>query len=224
MKRKTITLTICLLTCLALIGVGFSAWVITNTSEEQIEGSIEVDVVKDETLSVENSWLNDDSMFNFGEGGATNVAGDWLTVSDDAIVKDFDLTLVVKVKDANGLPCAANITPTITGDENFNNYKNIAMGEEGQSVSLVTDPACAVVEAKDENGEVIVGTYHINITINWGEAFPNGPLAYYNALAYSDANVKDAKNKLDALHNLNETKFDLKVVVSPIGGTNTPNE
>ena len=52
MKRKSLTLLVCLLACLALGSVGFAAWVITNDANAQDTGTIRVDVVKDARLSI----------------------------------------------------------------------------------------------------------------------------------------------------------------------------
>jgi len=37
MKRKTLTLTLVLLSCLALIGVGFASWIISANTTKEME-------------------------------------------------------------------------------------------------------------------------------------------------------------------------------------------
>lgn len=40
MKRKTLTLTLSILACLALIGVGFASWIISAGKTETVTGNI----------------------------------------------------------------------------------------------------------------------------------------------------------------------------------------
>lgn len=53
MKRKTLTLTLSILACLALIGVGFASWIISAGATKNAEGSFIVDTVTDNRLVVE---------------------------------------------------------------------------------------------------------------------------------------------------------------------------
>lgn len=52
MKRKTMTMLLCLLTVLSIVGVGFASWVITAEATEIRTGNIVVDTVTDERLSI----------------------------------------------------------------------------------------------------------------------------------------------------------------------------
>ena len=40
MKRKTLTLTLSILACLALIGVGFASWIISADTSATAQGSL----------------------------------------------------------------------------------------------------------------------------------------------------------------------------------------
>lgn len=53
MKRKTLTLTLSILACLALIGVGFASWIISADTSTNAKGSFIVDTVTDNRLVVE---------------------------------------------------------------------------------------------------------------------------------------------------------------------------
>lgn len=214
MKRKTLTLTLCILSCLALIGIGFAAWVITPTTTNEKVGTIQVDTVTDNSLTVEYKWLDDKSTFVFGEGGTAAKDGDWLTVSADALVKDFDLTLVVTVTDKDGNPTEADVTASIKADENF----------EKLIGTYVTEPQVAVSTQDAEGKDLEKGTYYVNITIDWGTAFPDGPLAYYNSLPYSSENAKDAEDTLSEVSKLNGAGFTLTIVTKPVTIIETPAE
>lgn len=96
MKRKTLTLTLCLLSCLALIGVGFAAWIITSDTEQEIEGNISVDTVTDNRLSVETSWKDDKNAIVFGwKTGEYTYS--WLKNTDPTYAENLTVTLVVNV-------------------------------------------------------------------------------------------------------------------------------
>ena len=66
MKRKTLTLTLSILACLALIGVGFASWIIFANAVDKAEGNIIVDTVADKTYVVSGSWLDGKSSITFG--------------------------------------------------------------------------------------------------------------------------------------------------------------
>lgn len=116
MKRKTLTLTLCLLSCLALIGVGFAAWIITSDTEQEIEGNISVDTVTDNRLSVETSWKDDKNAIVFGwKTGEYTYS--WLKNTDPTYAENLTVTLVVNVKDSGGSPIdAQTVNATIMGD------------------------------------------------------------------------------------------------------------
>ena len=57
MKRKTLTLTLSILACLALIGVGFASWIISADAIKEAEGNIIVDTVTDKSYVISAaSW------------------------------------------------------------------------------------------------------------------------------------------------------------------------
>ena len=53
MKRKTMTLVLCLLAALALVSVGFASWVISADANKTVSGNIKVDTVEDKRLSAD---------------------------------------------------------------------------------------------------------------------------------------------------------------------------
>ena len=76
MKRKSLTLLVCLLACLALGSVGFAAWVITSDNSDTTTGQVRVDVVKDARLQV-NAEI--DGTIVFGSRAKTStVEHDWM--------------------------------------------------------------------------------------------------------------------------------------------------
>ena len=57
MKRKTLTLTLSILACLALIGVGFASWIISADTSTTAQGSFIVDTVTDNRLEATGRWI-----------------------------------------------------------------------------------------------------------------------------------------------------------------------
>ena len=66
MKRKTLTLTLSILACLALIGVGFASWVISAGKTETVTGNIVVDDVSDKRISLTYEWVGGNSSIIYG--------------------------------------------------------------------------------------------------------------------------------------------------------------
>lgn len=206
MKRKTLTLTLVLLSCLALIGVGFASWIISANTTEEVEGNISVDTVTDNRLTVTTAWLNEKNSVVFGwkEGTYTN---NWLKNTDTNYAENLSVTLVVTVKDAKGnakdAAATNGVTATIQGDEKYTTAKN---------ANLVGELPEAVVEKVEGQ----TGVYHVTFTFTWGSTF-NGqnPLEYYNNQGYTDELATAAKTNLDSLSALKDSKFTITLTVKP---------
>lgn len=202
MKRKTLTLTLCLLSCLALIGVGFAAWIITSNTEQEIEGNISVDTVTDNRLTVETSWLNNKDSITFGWKNG-DYAYSWLKNTDATYAENLTVTLVVNVKDSGGSPIdAQTVTATITGDDAY---------ATAVSSNLVNALPATLTAQKQETG-----VYHITITLSWGSEFGNqNPMEYYNGQEYTLELANQAKTNLTALETLKTSTFTVTVTVTP---------
>lgn len=202
MKRKTLTLVLCLLSCLALIGVGFASWIITSNTEQNAEGNISVDTVTDNRLTVETSWLDEKNSIVFGwkDGSYTN---SWLQNTDPTYKENLTVTLVVTVKNSENVAVdAQNITAKIIGDEKYTT---------AQAANLVGTLPTLTAEKQEATG-----VYHITITLTWGSAFNNqNPLEYYNNQEYETELANNAKTNLTALEALKDSKFTVTLTVTP---------
>ena len=69
MKRKSLTLTICILTILSLASIGFASWIIINpTPIEPTVGEIAVDDVTSEVFTIETAWdTTSNGKINYGK-------------------------------------------------------------------------------------------------------------------------------------------------------------
>ena len=215
MKRKTLTLTLSILACLALIGVGFASWIISANAADKAEGSFIVDTVTDKSYTVEGSWLDNQSKITFGAPDTMNNTSDtWLTNDSKDKKENLTVTYQLTVTYGNGSKAtgiANKITAGVTAPESAS-YTAAVNGK------LIIAPTNATVE---ETGEG-TGVYNITVTYQWGEHFGKvNPYTYYNAKTATDTltdstttYMQDAKTSLDTLSKIEETvKFTLNITV-----------
>lgn len=199
MKRKTLTLTLSILACLALIGVGFASWIISANTSTKAEGSFIVDTVADKTYVVSGEWLENKSSIIFGAPDTMNAQNPWLTNNSEGKTENLTVTYQLTVtygdgKKATGI--ANKITALVTAPENAN-YTAAVNGK------LIIAPTNATVEEAPEGN----GKYNITVTYQWGEHFGNvNPYTYYNAKTATDklsgtetTYMQDAKTSLETL-------------------------
>lgn len=199
MKRKTLTLTLSILACLALIGVGFASWIISANTSTKAEGSFIVDTVADKTYVVSGEWLENKSSIIFGAPATMNAENPWLTNNSEGKTENLTVTYQLTVTYGDGTKAtgiANKITALVTAPENAN-YTAAVNGK------LIIAPTNAtVVEAPEGNGK-----YNITVTYQWGEHFGNvNPYTYYNAETATDklsgtetTYMQDAKTSLETL-------------------------
>lgn len=215
MKRKTLTLTLSILACLALIGVGFASWIISADAAKKAEGSFIVDTVNDKSYKVEGTWLGNQSKITFGAPDTMNNTSDtWLTNDSTDKKENLTVTYQLTVTYGNGSKAAGianKITAVVTAPENPNYTAAVDGG-------LIIAPTNATVE---ETGEG-TGVYNITVTYQWGEHFGKvNPYTYYNEKTATDTltdstttYMQDAKTSLDTLSKIEETvKFTLNITV-----------
>ena len=212
MKRKTLTLTLSILACLALIGVGFASWIISANTSTTEQGSFIVDTVSDKSYTVTGDWKDKKSeiIFSAPTGDTTN---GWLT-NDSAKKENLTVTYQLTVTYGDGSKAAGianKITAVVTAPENAN-YTAAVNGK------LIIAPTNATVE---ETGEG-TGVYNITVTYQWGEHFGKvNPYTYYNGKTATDTltdstttYMQDAKTSLNTLSKIEETvKFTLNITV-----------
>lgn len=200
MKRKTLTLTLSILACLALIGVGFASWVISAGKSKTATGNIVVDDVSDKRISLSYEWVDGKSSIIYGwDENYTVKTTDWLKNNTEGKKADLDLTLKITVKDGNeNLYDPESISVTITADEAY----TTALGE-GVVGALPT--LTAVRES--------TGVYKIVIVFTWGKHFGgNNPLAFYNDVTKSaETHGEDAKKYLGYVEALKDCTFTVTI-------------
>lgn len=224
MKRKTLTLTLSILACLALIGVGFASWIISANTSTNAKGNIIVDTVTDKSYVISAaSWKDGNSKISFGAPKEMNVTGAWLT--NDSTDKTENLTvtyqLTVTYADttpATGLVDSKKIAATF-GAPNDPNYKK-AISDE-----LIIAPESTIIT------ETSAGVYEITVTYKWGKHFANSadaeegvnPYTYYNGNGRqatdkigetSTTYMQDAKTSLKTLEDIGaNVEFTLTIEI-----------
>lgn len=221
MKRKTLTLTLSILACLALIGVGFASWIISADAIKEAEGNIIVDTVADKTYVVSGSWLDDKSSITFGAPATMNAHNPWLTNDSEGKTENLTVTYQLTVKYGDNTPATGikdKITALVVAPENAS-YTAAVNG--GLIIALKN----ATVEETAEGS----GIYNITVTYKWGKHFADSadategvnPYTYYNAKTATDklsgtetTYMQDAKTSLETLSKIEASvKFTLNITV-----------
>lgn len=200
MKRKTLTLTLSILACLALIGVGFASWIISAEKTETVTGNIVVDDVSDKRISLTYEWVDGNSSIIYGwDENYTANAKDWLKNNTEGKKADLDLTLKITVKDVNeNLYDPESISATIEADAAYTTAKEKGVVGELPTLTAVRKST---------------GVYNIEIKFTWGKHFGgNNPLAFYNdGTKTAETDGEDAKEYLGYVAALKDCKFRVTI-------------
>lgn len=214
MKRKTLTLTLSILACLALIGVGFASWIISANTSTTAQGSFIVDTVTDNRLEATGRWItitkdsgenevvtSDDNSakVSFGAPATMDKTDAWLTNdkkgTTEKLTVVYELTVKTKGKEFVSNLSGDEITGTVSCSDETYNPKYVAL-----SRLTVTNKGN--------------GIYYLQLDFDWGTDFGGkNPYVYYNGKDYSDALAEEAFNKLDAIKALNNITFTFNISV-----------
>lgn len=234
MKRKTLTLTLVLLSCLALIGVGFASWIISANTTEELEGNISVDMVIDNRLKVTGlDWIGEKKNVQYGYAGTAKDT-DWLKVSDDAVEENLLVTLEFTVTDAGGKAVTGLTTSSISAKVTPQT-KLIGDVEKDVYNDLLGEKIVGALPTMENDGIKLTekgnGKYELAFQFKWGDVFKNttgvveNPYVFFNSKEYGSTltigentvNVeKAALDLLTALKELNTVAFNVELTIAPI--------
>lgn len=236
MKRKTLSLTLCLLTCLALIGVGFAAWLITYSATANTESNIVVDTVSEKHYYISYAFQESapsKQSITFGAPSERTNSSAWLT-SDGTKIENLEVVYKVTIKDSND-PSAKGIQvqtsgPAEEGKPYFKATLSVsdpdgkwAAAKDAHLVTLSETAAISAVQGNSEDGYY----YLVTITANWGSYFdetpsnPVNPYVFFNSKGSATTPVEggsgttwgeEALAKLTAIQSIN-AKFVLTLTV-----------
>lgn len=229
MKKKFLLpiLSVCMV--VALVSVGFAAWLITGNDTSGAQGNFVTHDVTNEYFTASASTA--DGKIEFGKGTATTTNGTpWFNFDGDSQEK-LTATFTVKVTPdvAENLDTVLgknNIKVTLKAQDNaYDNavtkgivaYPEIACGETNKATAenLVTGVSITLTKTNfNASGEATV-----TVTFKWGA---NGnPYTYYNN-TYETAKVagqtvrSNATTALNTLHELSNDKYDIALEVVPV--------
>lgn len=194
MKKRTLTLTLCLLALVALFSVGFAAWIVTSPiNDAKPDGSITVDTVSDERVTL--SATITEAEIVFGRESNEAIAAypyKWvvldsvstenltatvtLTITGFSYLKDITLNLTTALKDGvtkpeiymntdySGTGYADAVTAKLVGALPYQNVK-LTNAELRAATDSEEDIYCTVVESSN------TATVVIKVHFTWGEKF-----------------------------------------------------
>ena len=201
MKRRTLTLMICLLSVLSLVSVGFASWIITANDTEDVTGNIQIETVTDNRVFIVDIVDPSDIVFGAPETPET-FANPWFTAKDMA-TENLSATITFDVQKKDGTPIArsgVNITASVeVKDTEGTTFAELVSDGYIQAVPTVT---------------VSDSAYSITISLNWGAKWGNkNPYNYYNALdvaTYGD----QAYNDITAFAALNTLQYKVTITAA----------
>lgn len=215
MKRRSLTLVVCLLATLSLASVGFAAWVISAGDTEQMTGSFLVEDVTDERYEIRNlsvdgvnwnhatsSWTGEAPQFVFGKNDV-DTTYNWLKNSTSE-----KLTLVVKFK----IYHKEDETEVI-------NLDKVTITNTFSATGLTKESnVYATIVAANPTAEYQDGFWTFEIELAWGSYFAESknPFEYYNGLEITDTLAEEAKTKLETMYaDTASASYTLKIDVQP---------
>lgn len=220
MKRKTMTLVLCLLAALALVSVGFASWVISADAKGETEGQITVDTVVDNRLTVDISFKDNVKEFRFGAPETMNNSNAWLK-NDSEDKEKLTVVLNVKVtKDASNTISASDLKSKIKVTEFASTLFEATYAETTKKYINKTEPLVSDVTVDSSNPNIF--NFTITLQLKWGNVFADGaeategdnPYIYYNGKTDEEA-AETAKQTLQAFNEAaKNAKFTVKLTIS----------
>ena len=230
MKRKTLSLTLCLLTCLALIGVGFAAWVITYSDTDSKTGNINVETVV--TNEYDFVIIDEAQSFNFTKPAhPQEFSNPWLTITSETtevLSVSFDVKVVNKSAQGSenkGIQLSFKTYLAVADKPEVTVSFKVADTYTSQwtavtGANLLKDFTIAV--GQKEFTEAGGYVYTITISTDWGTAL-NGqnPYNYYNAQNMTASNgkepsvtfAKEAENNMKLIAALSGANYTLTLAI-----------
>ena len=228
MKRRNLTVIICLLAICALISVGFSAWVITNDAGKDLDGTVSVDVVKDARIGMSVNFV-DNGKIVFGAKNSTSAQEGWLKYeqskdeSGGLLDLDEKLTIQLHLEIGNYSYLDDTAAITLTFEEDGGTHYAAAL-EKGY-VAELPNRVLTKAELIDEETDVLSNVVYdeaadtvkcdITITFAWGTTFGGqNPIDFYNGQAYTDDLGDEAFETLEDLNKvLNNGSINYKLKI-----------
>ena len=220
MKRKGLFTALMLFVSVALVSVGFAAWVITGSANvTNNTGSFSVETeIKDMRVNLSDLDFGDDNgVIAFTGCDDTTNPDKWLHF-DSAVKENLSTTITATI---------SAVDPSYVGDVTITLAGNDAYTE------LFNKNIVGVLPTQNNGISYTIGDYSLNeetnkyealititITFTWGTKYYNeeantclNPLVYYNTLEQNTVNGNNAIDDLMALKSLNGENYTLNIII-----------
>lgn len=231
MKRRSLTVLLCLLAIISLASVGFASWVISASDEKIATGNITVEEVEDERLEIKYLTFSSAKAtydydaktgtmpnFEFGILPSDEITNPWLTNPD---LKEQVLKITVKFK------VFEYGTTTEVKDLTENEISVVFEALDGLLSETKDDVIneYAKIKASKPKVEYKDGNYTFDLELEWGSYFSGqNPYTYYNSKKPNDPIEEnstitwadEAKTKLNTMYAaLQKATFKVTITVTP---------
>lgn len=211
MKRKTLTLVLCLLATFALASIGFASWIIANPADINLtdEGSFTVYDATDSTASISVTFAGGKKSIIFGKPTAEKIAtiqDPWLTMGSEMAEENLSVSLTVSESNDD-------YTGTLAVYLYVDNetYQKLEKAKTDELINYSDDLFQEVqIGSKTYHGikQETSNSTTLNLSFTWGEKFGStNPYLHYNGGSY-DANAAETLNSLLPLNNI---KFNVLI-------------
>ena len=213
MKRRSLTVLLCLLAIISLASVGFASWVISAGDEEVATGNIQVEEVTDKRLeitglTIEGVAYGSENMPTFIFGAEDGKTLSWLTNNTKEVLS---LTLSFKVVYKND-----HDTPVTDA---------VISIEFGANDLTVFGDWITILETNPTATHKGNGVYECELTLDWGASWngenpftfyagknANDPISTDSTTTWAD----DANTKLTAMYTaLKTAQYKVKITANP---------
>ena len=215
-----------ILACVAMLSVGFAAWMIVNIEqpEEIASGSFVAHTVEMRTVKFDMDVTKFDNA-NISFSAPTNkptTTYRWLTYGDGENTENKTTTLQFKIYDEDSKALkdvVSKVTVTLTLPDAV---------KTAITKKLITSPTlvCGDQTATDTDGDGVIemeilyvnesageSTKTLTISFDWGETFGGkNPYEHYNNKAVTETLAQEAFNNLEALRGVNAAQMEISLV------------
>lgn len=227
MRRRNLTLTLCLLAMLAFSSIGFAAWVITRPSTDHYsEGAIIVDAASNGAYEL--VVPQDAGNIVFGAPDVAQKNTDWLVNAENKEVLSQTISVAVDIADEDKtlediVISDLTISLSYIGKETVDGkIKEVDKSDKFAAcvaANLVIAPKLYYYAGLDEETQeeiwvefesgdtlddtkcFINGVCVLKIEFAWGSAFDGkNPYTFYNGREYTNDLANEAQDKLNTLH------------------------
>lgn len=230
MKRKTLTLCLCLLAIFSLVGIGFAAWQIAKpATATPVDGTVVAYDATETNATIQMGWKEGKNQFIFGlptdYSTPDSRSYKWFSLTDAANMQkdNHTVTLDIEVGSASALIDGSKIVVYLkpTDVTAFNEVFNDVIANKINDKDLdydsdddeVFDSILIAEYTKDQL--TANASQSINITTGWGTAFgSDNPYTVFGSQAYdaTNSNHTGCTANLDKLfNNLSNLGFQLVI-------------